>query len=58
MAMFRDVRMSHAAGLCGTPSLRHCVTAASNASWVDSSATARLPVSRMTAARIRPQSER
>ena len=58
MAMLRAVWMSHPRGCSGSPSSRQRCTAASNASWVASSAMVKSPLKRITVARTRPQSAR
>src|SRR6266498_905420 len=58
IALCRAVETSHAAGFAGSPSPRHCSSAAAYASCSASSATSKSPRRRMRVAKIRPCSVR
>src|SRR6476646_8442737 len=58
IALCRAVWMIQARGDSGISEVRHCSTAAVNASCTASSASSKSPVSRIRVARIRPQSDR
>ncbi len=58
IAKYRAVWISQARGYSGTPPSRQRVSAASNASWVASSARLKSPVSRINVARTRAHSAR